>query len=222
MMMLILTKRTTGKGHAIPLCFLLSAEWFAILGKVHRNVTVWFLSFWSRFGIVVEFLPPAAIGTKLKVRCTNSECHATIQIQKLVLLDLVHHLSRMCASTRGQGHVLLNCYGLRDGDEQTIDIPDGHITVVDCARCQRGTAIGCSATTLQSFLCSGLPPTLHHQLMPRVRLLITFSPPGSGWLSFKSTWRDSVQHANHRKHVERSCIWVCERNFCDVLYFLRQ
>ena len=69
-----------------------------------------------------------------------------------VFLDLLHHLSKMCAPTHSLRHVLLHCHGLRDSDKKTIDLPDCNIPFADAehVRCKRGTGIGCSATTLLS------------------------------------------------------------------------
>ena len=107
----------------------------------------------SRFGIVVEALPPAA---------------GPVDVKKIefVLLDLPHHLSRLCDPTHGKGHVLLHCHGSRDGDKKTIDLPDGNITLVDADHvlCKQGTGIAFSATTAQTS-SSGLRRTVSRSLV---------------------------------------------------------
>ena len=100
------------------------------------------LSFRSRFGIVVVFHLPAVIGTQLLFRSEkNCGCHATTQ-NSLFMLDILLHFTRRCGPAHSQRHVLLHCHGLRDGDKKAIDLPGGHITVVDTehVRCKRGTS----------------------------------------------------------------------------------
>ena len=108
------------------------------------RVYLWFLSFRSRFGIVVEFHPPKVIGTQLLVRCLKKKPVDVTQQHKnsLFMLDILLHLARRCDPAHSQRHVLLHCHGLRDGDKKAIDLPDGHITVVDTehVRCKRGTS----------------------------------------------------------------------------------